>query len=497
MPRDAEGTATAARGADGGKTDGAAPTAGDADGGAATVGTLTPDLQELGEIIRAYSAATAELQQSHELLQSQVMQLSGELRQKNQELSATVTQVSSLKNYLAGIIQSSADGIVAIDLDRRIMAWNPAVDRLLAGLGDPAPAQPEGGAVDAVLTGEAAAFAGMLVRSLEEQRSFSGVEIRLVDATGRTRYFSASASPVRSAPDDGDARTVGAVLIFSDQTAIRELEDRANRQDRLAALGEMAAGVAHEIRNPLGGIELYASSLRRKFPEDSGEYATCGKIIAAATSLNRIVSDMLTLTRGRPPHRRKALGGQVPRSAVDLAARELAEREVQAELAPDDPGRTWVLDPDQLVQACLNVILNAAQVTEPGGTIRIASAEGVAADGKPWLDLYFADEGPGIPEAAKAKIFDPFFTLRKDGTGLGLAIVHKIIEDHGGSIDVMDNVPRGTRVRFRLPAAAPDPASADPSDSDCRTVGFHYNPPRGDGVAGANWYAEKQDCHRR
>ena len=92
--------------------------------------TPPPDLRELGEIIRAYSAVTAELQQSHELLQQQVMQLTGELHRKNRELSDTVTQVSSLKNYLAGIIKSSADGIIAIDRNRRVMAWNPAANVL-------------------------------------------------------------------------------------------------------------------------------------------------------------------------------------------------------------------------------------------------------------------------------------------------------------------------------------------------------------------------------
>ncbi len=410
----------------------------------------SPELMELGEIIKAYSEATAELQRSHEMLQGQVHELSGELRRKNQALSETVTQVSSLKNYLAGIILSSADGIVAVNLDRRVMAWNPAADVLWDIMGDK-PDGVDGKFILDVMTGSCREFGRMLMQSLSEDKRISGVEMRLTDKEGRTRFFSASASPVRNAEETTDGRAVGAVLMFTELTAMRELEDRANRQDRLAALGEMAAGVAHEIRNPLGGIELYASTMRRKFADDSAEHATCGKIIAAAASLNRIVTDMLTFTRGREPQVRRCQVGQVVRTALDLAARELEARKVTAkvEVPPADPAR--MLDPDQLAQAALNVILNAAQAMKDGGVITVSGQDIEEADGKRVLLLSFADEGPGIPDEAKKKIFDPFFTLRKDGTGLGLAIVHKIVQDHGGSIDVADNQPHGAVVTFRLP----------------------------------------------
>lgn len=408
-----------------------------------------PDLRELGEIIRAYSAATAELQQSHQLLQQQVMQLTGELQRKNQELSDTVTQVSALKNYLAGIIQSSADGIIAIDLRRRVMAWNPAANTL-ADIAGEIPENPEGLFIMDVLQGSCREFAMMLMRAMQENRAYSGVEMRLTDKSGRTRYFSASASPVRNVAENGDAQTVGAVQIFSELTEIRELEERANRHDRLAALGEMAAGVAHEIRNPLGGIELYASSLRRKFSDDSKEHATCGKIIAAATRLNRIVTDMLNFTRGKAPQMRPSPVQQVVKGAVDMAARELAQKDIAVDFQFENVDAPWMMDPDQMIQAGLNVILNAAQVMEPGGRITIAASV-EPRSGTRFGRIDFIDTGPGIPESAKSKLFDPFFTLRKDGTGLGLAIVHKILQDHGGGIDVGDNQPHGARITFRLP----------------------------------------------
>lgn len=409
-----------------------------------------PDLKELGEILRAYSAATAELQNSHQLLQKQVMQLSGELQRKNIELSETITQVSSLKNYLASIIDSSADGIVAINLERRVMAWNPAA-KLLAEIDSGVPERPEGMFILDVVPGPCRELGLMLMRSLAEKRSISGVEMRFVDRSGRQRVLSASASPVRIRAGDGEGDTIGAVQIFSELTALRELEERANRHDRLAALGEMAAGVAHEIRNPLGGIELYASSLGRKFPEDSHERATCQKIIAAAARLNRIVTDMLTFTRGRPPDPRPVPVRQVLRPALDLAAGELDKRRITASLDIDDEERRSLLDPEQLSQAALNVVLNAAQAIGENGSIAIRARHAAKPGGGGELTLAFADDGPGIPAEAKEKVFNPFFTLRKDGTGLGLAIVHKIVQDHGGVIDIGDNQPRGAIVTFRIP----------------------------------------------
>jgi signal transduction histidine kinase len=421
-------------------------------------GAESSDLAELGDIIRAYSAAADELRYSHELLQAQVTRLTGELRKKNAELSETVLQVSSLKNYLDGVIRASADGIVAIGLDRRITAWNPAADVLFEFMDRPA-GPVEGGFILDVMTGPCRDFAILLMRSLQANLAARRTDIRLTDQSGRLRQFSLSAGPVRDRDEVGG--TVGAVLILSDLTEMRELETRANRQDRLSALGEMAAGVAHEIRNPLGGIELYASSLRRKFAAESSEYATCGKIIAAVASLNHIVTDMLTFARGRPPQFRPARPGQVLRSAVDLAARELEARGVSARLeipVPDDP---HLLDPDLMAQAALNVILNAAQAMERGGTVAV----GTIAEPDGGFSFRFSDEGPGIPDRAKARIFEPFFTMRKDGTGLGLAIVHKIVHDHGGVIDVTDNRPRGTTVVFRLPADPGGGKSAEEASS--------------------------------
>ncbi|MDR1744520.1 MAG: PAS domain-containing protein, partial [Planctomycetota bacterium] len=292
-----------------------------------------PDLRELAEIIQAYSAATDELRRSHELLQEQVTQLTGELSRKNRELSDTVTQVSSLKNFLSGVIQSSADGIVAIDLTRRIMAWNPAAN-VLSDIDPALPENPEGMFVMDVMRGPCREFAMMLMRSMHEDKAFRGVEMRLVDVAGRTRYFSASASPVWN-DEDGQRRNVGAVQIFSELTELRELEERANRHDRLAALGEMAAGVAHEINNPLCVIKNYVELLKRQ-PFSPETPTRLGKIGVELDWIVEIVGGMLSFAKpGETPLRALDPGG-VMREALLLLGHRFRERGVRA--TSDIPG---------------------------------------------------------------------------------------------------------------------------------------------------------------
>ncbi len=162
---------------------------------------------------------------------------------------------------------------------------------------------------------------------------------------------------------------------------------------------------------------------------------------------------MLTFTRGRPPQIRRAQAAQVLKGAADMAAREMERKGIAVSFSLPEDGLPCLLDPDQLVQASLNVILNAVQAMGEGGRLGISAWREKNAEGASELRIRFADDGPGIPDEVKDKIFDPFFTRRKDGTGLGLAIVHKIIQDHGGGIDVADNRPRGAEVTFRLPGA--------------------------------------------
>lgn len=425
------------------------------------------EMRELARIIEAFDRSTAHLQASHDALRQRVAELSGELQQKNEELQTTLTQVSALKNYLANILESITDGVIAIDPDRRIMAFNQSaaaavLDMTFDQMGRP---------IHDVLPQACEELGRLLVRALEEERGFVNVEIRLRGTPPRT--LSVSASPIRN--EGGEV--LGAVETFRDLTELKQLEELALRKDRLAALGEMAAGVAHEIRNPLGGIELLASSLRRRFDAGSHEYGIADKIIAAATALNRIVTDMLTFTRSREPVRKPVQPGQIIHAALDMAAKTLQERGIVVDVrhAAEMP---VLLDRDLLVQAGLNVILNAAQVMEPGGVLVVSTWFVVDRESRV-LCMEFEDGGPGIPDLSRDKLFDPFFTTRKEGTGLGLSIVLKIVQDHGGTISVENRPPRGAAFTFRIPVPE-DGDIAEPSESSAHSG--HSGHPTGTGI---------------
>lgn len=213
------------------------------------------------------------------------------------------------------------------------------------------------------------------------------------------------------------------------------------RRNRLAALGEMAAGMAHEIRNPLGGIHLYASMLARDVAAMPASLETVKKISGGVKRLESLVSQVLAFSREINVTPAPADLAQIVSRAVEMAAAKL-----------DSCGVAWEIeglaempvsvDPLLMEQALLNLVLNAAEaMSERGGTLRIVYDSGEAVEARQ-LRLIVRDSGPGIPAGVIDRIFDPFFTTKDTGTGLGLAIVHRIVEAHEGTI-IASNPPGG------------------------------------------------------
>jgi signal transduction histidine kinase len=222
------------------------------------------------------------------------------------------------------------------------------------------------------------------------------------------------------------------------QDELREANEQLQRSRRLAALGEMAAGIAHEVRNPLGSIRLYARMLEQDLADRPVERALAGKIEAAVRGLDAVVGDVLNFAREVRVHPEAVPGG------------ELLERALHA-CAGDDPGECvrYVLrgvgallrcDAVLMQQALVNVVRNAlqamAEAAAPAGG-HILTLEAAARPGECCVSV--ADTGRGVPEAVLDRVFNPFFTTRKTGTGLGLAIVHRIVDAHGGRIAVRNN----------------------------------------------------------
>jgi len=219
------------------------------------------------------------------------------------------------------------------------------------------------------------------------------------------------------------------------------------RSHRLAALGEMAAGMAHEIRNPLGGIQLYASLLAKDLADRPDSLERVRKISGGVKRLESIVGQVLQFTRELHVTPRPVDLPDLLAQAVDDAAAVMAERHVRCTL--DGPASLPCrADPQLFTQAVLNLLLNAVDAIDRDGTVTVAYGPPPAQSDARQFVLSVSDSGPGIPADVMDRIFNPFFTTKETGTGLGLAIVHRVIEAHDGTI-VARNDPGGG-ARFEI-----------------------------------------------
>lgn len=259
--------------------------------------------------------------------------------------------------------------------------------------------------------------------------------------------------------EDGEA--VGAALFFKDLTHVEQVEERERLRDRLAAVGEMAAVMAHEIKNPLAGIEVLAGLLRRKTRDNADAQTLVGEIINESKLANAIVQEVLAFVR---PARLQLY----PTSVADAltSALTLAEGEttrgataVNVRVPTDLPSIGG--DYHQLTQVFANLLINAYQALEGRGRVDLTARLAATADEGalvpdglqpvPTVVVDVADNGPGVKPDVAEKIFDPFFTTKPKGSGLGLAIVRKIVDAHDGRIDMTTAEGRGTMFRVALP----------------------------------------------
>lgn len=228
---------------------------------------------------------------------------------------------------------------------------------------------------------------------------------------------------------------------------ILEIEEQLRRADRLSALGELSAGMAHEIGNPLGSIKGTAEILRDAFPPEDKRHEFSEILIREADRLNSVVRDFLTFARPSPLGSGRYDVNEALREVLLLSRQQAKRNGVDIDLK-DEPLPEVAGDREQIKQAFLNLILNAVQAMPHGGTLTVTSAQ---RDGK--AQVRFADTGQGISAENVDKIFNPFFTTRHEGTGLGLAITHRIIQSHGGSLEVQSRVGEGTEFILTLPLA--------------------------------------------
>jgi len=274
-------------------------------------------------------------------------------------------------------------------------------------------------------------------------------ELALTTGDGRTLSLHLSSLPMHN-PEGG---YIGRVLLMHDLSALKKLEKEVQRHDRLVALGKMAAGVAHEVRNPLSSIKGFAILLGRKFKPGSEEKEAADLLVHEAERLNRSITELLNYARPTPLKRELVNLDEILRNSVRLASADAEAVDAVIVLNPGEGLPRVSVDPDRLNQVLLNLYLNGLQAMEGVGTSRkLTVASGQSPDGRSVV-ISVTDTGRGIPAELLDRVLDPYFTTKPDGTGLGLAMAYKIIDEHGGTIRFDSRVGEGTRVTVTLPVA--------------------------------------------
>jgi signal transduction histidine kinase len=351
--------------------------------------------------------------------------------------------------FFRHIIGSMRNGIIAIRCDGSLVLMNDEAYRILALHRRP---DDIGRQVTDILS-ERPDASRALAGAFELSQLTNRAEFRLKDI-GRVVGY--TLSQVR----DDRGRTVGAVMFFKDLTQVEQKEEQDRLRDRLAALGEMAAGIAHELKNPLAGIEVMAGLLRRQVPESPDTQVLLEDIISEAKLANAIVVELLEFVRPIRLQVDHTPLADVLRQAITLAETKANRGGVTltVTLPPDLPD----IDGDQyhLCQVFTNLLTNAFEAMDGRGAVAItasafagveaANVVGEAPASTPIVIVDIADNGPGVPLDLRDRIFTPFFTTKPQGSGLGLAIVRKIVNAHEGRIDVISS-PAGTRFRITLP----------------------------------------------
>jgi two-component system, NtrC family, sensor histidine kinase HydH len=254
-----------------------------------------------------------------------------------------------------------------------------------------------------------------------------------------------SISAARIANESGEF--LGQVLIMRDLREIRRLQNEVRRQEKLAAMGGLAAGVAHEVRNPLSSIKALATFFAEQFEEGSESNEAAKVMVQEVDRLNRVITELLEFSRPTDLKRQVCEVKELINRSIQLIQQEAANKHIDIKVnLPESLCTAWI-DPDRLTQCLLNLYVNAIQAMAGGGTLTVGGTPGEDGDVK----IVVSDTGGGIPGDQVDKIFNPYFTTKGKGTGLGLAIVQKIVSDHGGSIAVQSANGQGASFSICIP----------------------------------------------
>jgi two-component system sensor histidine kinase HydH len=352
-----------------------------------------------------------------------------------QNYSISQQTLKRIQAFTGMLISRLPVGIIATDQEGRIRTFNSAAAELTGISINNAVNKPPENSLPSVLAEH--------LSNLSESEEISDKEISLSRGDDELTVH-LSSLPVYSRENI----FMGRVLLLYDLSEIKRLERKVQRHDRLVALGKMAAGVAHEVRNPLSSIKGFATLLGKKFQQGSDEQKSANLLVQEAERLNRSISELLNYARPTPLTLVDVDLRELLTDSLKLVSTDATSLDIDLLLEADPDLPVIQVDPDRIKQVLLNILLNGFQAMEHGGKIVVRALKSENGND---IEIKIEDNGCGIPEEILENILDPYFTTKPEGTGLGLAMAYKIIEEHGGTLHFDSVLHQGTTVTITLP----------------------------------------------
>ena len=382
--------------------------------------------------------------------------ISEELKKKKKELIQKQVDYNQLEAFNQNIIQSLDSGLLTIDLSGNINFLNRTAEKILGRDGESL----KDTSIYDLFPKINEVVEQVKMKVPESSSDYQRYETLLTNHEGGKIYLGFSFSPLT----DPEGSLIGHTLIFQDITKFKEMEEQMKRVDKMAAVGALAAGMAHEIRNPLASLSGSIQMLKTELTLDDPQQHLMEITLRESERLNALITDFLLFAQPPQSHKIVYPIGKILEETLDLFIHSPSFHDGIRILRPSPhEGIRISIDPDQMKQVFWNLFINAAQSMSNGGEIQVHLGKGNALGitslslsppvrDKEWVKISIVDSGKGIPLEEKEKIFEPFFTTKENGTGLGLSIVHKIVENHKGLIKVDSELGRGSTFTIFLPA---------------------------------------------
>jgi len=362
--------------------------------------------------------------------------LDGEPGEITDAINRLASDLQASRTHIENIMNSMNSGVIALDHTGRVTAWNQAAARITGWLPEQAI-----GRMFAELFPSGAPIVGAAVDTLQTGRIHRDLEWQLRCATG-DRSLKAGTSILRGPADD----TQGAILVLEDRTEWKAMESQLAQAKRLAVVGELAASIAHEVRNPLTSIKAFAQIIEEELPHGHDSREHMAVIMEEVERLNQFTDELLLFSRPAEERNVPVAIPEVLAHTLRLLRQKMLKHHVRLQQAHAPKLSLVKASPELLKQVFLNLLLNALQAMPRGGALELRTEQHA---GKVYVHV--TNEGPPITDAHLLSIFEPFFTTKPSGTGLGLSISQRIVQAYGGLITVK-NVQHGVQFTVELPA---------------------------------------------